>query len=86
MKRRRNVRRRNGTAPSCLAPNRRRRVGGAETYPTPIKGPLKPPEHHGSMVPISLRGAPIKGLLESWQYGTDKFKRGPNYTERYQPL
>ena len=31
MKRRRNVRRRNGTAPSCPAPNRRRRVGGAET-------------------------------------------------------
>ena len=30
MKRRRNVRRRNGTAPSCPAPNRRRRNGGAE--------------------------------------------------------
>ena len=30
MKRRRNVRRRNSTAPSCPAPNRWRRVGGAE--------------------------------------------------------
>ena len=30
MKRRRNVRCRNGTVPSCLAPSRRRRNGGAE--------------------------------------------------------
>ena len=38
MKRRRNVRRRNGTAPSCPAPSRRRRNGGAKMSLPPVLG------------------------------------------------
>ena len=59
MKRRRNVRRRNGTAPSCPAPNRRRRNGGAEmALPRQRASGTGRPNHLKSRAHVTAEGAP----------------------------